>query len=148
MRLNYRKIFNLRAGLEYSELSFPDGQFICLQGISAYRGRISAACRCAQRLSPNLPEAMPRFLSCEEKGPIVSALFSQVETGTLSSFLKMMPREFHYVAGRRAGWTLSQLQQDLGDGEKLKAQRRQKNGLPSMSPMHLILRMTGLFLMH
>lgn len=129
MRLNYRKIFNLRPGLEYSELSFPDGQFLCLQGIPGYKGRIMAACRCARRLSPSLPESMPRFLSCEEKGPIVSALFSHLEAGTLSSFLRLMPREFHYTAGRRAGWNLSLLQQQIDFAETKKALNRQKKFL-------------------
>ncbi len=127
MQLSFRKLFTDARGTDYSVIKNAGADCLCLQGTKENAGRIRTAFKSAACFAPRVPLSFPAPLSFTEADDRVSALFSNIDAGPLTVFLRVTAREWQYAAGLRTGRALHDMQSpDLSPKELQRAQKRQR----------------------
>ncbi len=111
MKLTYRNLFTDKNKIDYSVVKNGSSQFLCLQGKKTAESRIKKAYMCASFFYPELKEHFPEPISfnSDDENNLCTALFSYSESGFLTDFLSVVPREWQYATGRKLGRILKEM---------------------------------------
>lgn len=111
MKLTYRNLFTDKNKIDYSVVKNGGNQYLCLQGKISLQGRIKKAFLCAELFHPYLKEHFPEPISLNrsDENNLVTALFSYTESGFLTDFLSVVPKEWQYATGKKLGRILKDI---------------------------------------
>ena len=111
MKLTYRNLFTDKNKIDYSVVKNGGNQYLCLQGKDSVQARIKKAFLCAQCFHPYLKEHFPEPISFNrsDENNLCTALFSYTESGFLTDFLAVVPKEWQYATGRKLGRILKDM---------------------------------------
>lgn len=136
MQIGYRKLFIDKNDIEYSVVKTGTAQCLCLQSDRKKLSRVKKAYLSSKFFYPASPENFFEALSVNEvvSQNLVNALFTHVESGFLSDFLAVVPKEWHYATGKKLGRVLRNLHNvSLTEKQRAKAQSRHDKFMEHMA---------------
>ncbi len=127
MHLTYRNLFTDPNAIEFSVVKSGNTHCLCLQGNASASLRIKKAFAGARFFFPLAQDNFYEPISFNDgaSDAVPTALFKYTEAGFLADFLRSVPKEWQYAAGRKLGRVLKQLHSSLlSDKQRLKATAR------------------------
>lgn len=136
MKLTYRNLFTDKNKIDYSVVKNGGNQYLCLQGKIPASARIKKAFLCAQIFHPYLNENFPEAISFNrsDENNLTTALFSYTESGFLTDFLSVVPKEWQYATGRKLGRILKEMHSvPLNSAQNEKAVNRHEGFMENLA---------------